>query len=43
MRWIAYLWARLFKRHKSYCETVRDDHPIALYLMGKEDFIEDED
>lgn len=39
MRWIKRLWARLFKRRKGYIEAVMDERPIALYLMGKEDFI----
>lgn len=42
MKWIKRLWVR-FTRRKSYYETVMDEHPIAMYLWGKEDFIRDEE
>lgn len=42
MKWIKRLWAR-FARRKSYQQTVMDEHPIALYLLGKEDFIRDDE
>lgn len=42
MRWFKRLWMR-FTRRKSYRQTVMDEHPIAFYLLGKEDFIMDEE